>query len=199
MKRTFFLPFTSPRFTSPVLEIQYAPLHSYSSLANRGFLYETGFLPGFKFSTSHLFVLWVFFWFSLHTWNRGKCGEICTNIFTSKTLKRGWLRHRLPRLVTYATWISLLRRMVASQQQTFLPIDFDFVVTSRCVAANFSILEIFEIKRPPKWWLSRTVFKHSSLYQKSHSFAALTRSITDTSTTRALTPYTRTFHELFSM
>ena len=125
--------------------------------------------------------------------------NICTNIFTSKTLKRGWLRHRLPRLVTYATWISLLRRMVASQQQTFLPIDFDFVVISRCVAANFSILEIFEIKRPLKWWLSRTVFKHSYLYQKSHSFAALTRSITDTSTTRVLTPYTRTFHELFSM
>ena len=34
------------------------------------------------------------------------------------------------------------------------------------------------------------------LYQKSHSFAALTRSISDTSTTRALTPYARTFHEV---
>ena len=41
----------------------------------------------------------------------------------------------------------------------------------------------------------RTVFTHELfLYQKSHSFAALTRSISDTSTTRA---YARTFHEVF--
>ena len=32
-------------------------------LQKRGFLYETGFLQGFKFSTSHFIVFWVFFFF----------------------------------------------------------------------------------------------------------------------------------------
>ena len=74
-----------------------------------------------------------------------------------------------------------------------------FIIISWCVAANLSILERFKIKRPPIWWMSqyvynkhnttckmlRTVFTHSLfLYQKSHSFAALTRSISDTSTTQ---------------
>ena len=35
------------------------------------------------------------------------------------------------------------------------------------------------------------------LYQKSHTFAALTRLISDTSTTHVHIPYTRTFHEVF--
>ena len=35
------------------------------------------------------------------------------------------------------------------------------------------------------------------LYQKSHSFAVLNRSISDTSTTRAQIPWARTFREVF--
>ena len=42
-----------------------------------------------------------------------------------------------------------------------------------------------------------TVFTDSFLYQKSHSFAALNRSISDTSTTRAQIPYAHTFCEVF--
>ena len=46
----------------------------------------------------------------------------------------------------------------------------------------------------------RTVFTYSLfLYEKSHSFAGLTRSIFDTSTTRVLIPYATTFHEVFSI
>ena len=49
-----------------------------------------------------------------------------------------------------------------------------------------------------KCW--RTVFTHwLFLYQKSHSFAALTRSISDTKTTRVQIPYVSTFHEVFSI
>ena len=41
-------------------------------------------------------------------------------------------------------------------------------------------------KHNTPWKVLCTVFKHSLfLYQKSYSFAALTRSISDTSTTRA--------------
>ena len=36
------------------------------------------------------------------------------------------------------------------------------------------------------------------LYQKSHSFAALTRSISDTSPTRVKIPHARAFHEVIS-
>ena len=50
------------------------------------------------------------------------------------------------------------------------------------------------------WKVLCTVFTHSLfLYQKSYSFAALTRSISDTSTTRAQIPYASTFHEVLSM
>ena len=38
-----------------------------------------------------------------------------------------------------------------------------------------------------------------NLYQKSHSFAALTRSISDTSPTRVKIPYARAFHEVISI
>ena len=45
-----------------------------------------------------------------------------------------------------------------------------------------------------------TGFSHSLVkYQKSHSFNALTRSISDTSATRVKVPYARAFHELISM
>ena len=45
-----------------------------------------------------------------------------------------------------------------------------------------------------------TGFSHSLvLYQKSHSFAALTRSISDTSPTRVKIPYARAFHEVISI
>ena len=37
------------------------------------------------------------------------------------------------------------------------------------------------------------------LYQKSHSFAALTRSISDTSPTRVKIPYARAFKEVISI
>ena len=67
---------------------------------------------------------------------------------------------------------------------------FVFVVIlhcGKCVAANFSNLERFKIKRPPKWWMSQYVYnKHNTtwkvlctvcthslfLYQKSYSFTA---------------------------
>ena len=43
-------------------------------------------------------------------------------------------------------------------------------------------------------------FSHSLvLYQKSHSFAALTRSISDTSPTRVKMPYAHAFHEVISI
>ena len=46
----------------------------------------------------------------------------------------------------------------------------------------------------------RTGFSHSLvLYQKSHSFAALTRSFSDTSPTRVKIPYARAFHEVISI
>ena len=49
------------------------------------------------------------------------------------------------------------------------------------------------------WKVLGMVFTHLLfLYQKSYSFAALTRSISDTSTTRAYIPYASTFHEVFS-
>ena len=43
----------------------------------------------------------------------------------------------------------------------------DFVVISRHVlAANFSILERFEIKRPPRWWLSQYIYnKHNTTWK----------------------------------
>ena len=45
-----------------------------------------------------------------------------------------------------------------------------------------------------------TGFSHSLvLYQKSHWFAALTRSISDTSPTRVKIPYARAFHEVISI
>ena len=54
-------------------------------------------------------------------------------------------------------------------------------------------------KHNTTWKVLCTVFTHSLfLYQKSYSFAALTRSISDTSTTRASIPYASTFHEVFS-
>ena len=37
------------------------------------------------------------------------------------------------------------------------------------------------------------------MYQKSHSFAALTRSISDTSPTRVKIPYAHAFHEVISI
>ena len=44
-----------------------------------------------------------------------------------------------------------------------------------------------------------TGFSHSLvLYQKSHSFAALTRSISDTSPTCVKIPYARAFREVIS-
>ena len=55
-------------------------------------------------------------------------------------------------------------------------------------------------KHNTTWKVLCTVFTHSLfLYQKSYSFAALTLSISDTSTTRALIPYASTFHEVFSI
>ena len=44
---------------------------------------------------------------------------------------------------------------------------FDFVVISRCVlVAKFSILERFEIKRPPRWWMSQYVYnKHNTTWK----------------------------------
>ena len=50
------------------------------------------------------------------------------------------------------------------------------------------------------WKVLCTVFTHFLfLYQKSYSFTALTRSISDTSTTRAYIPYASTFREVFSI
>ena len=46
--------------------------------------------------------------------------------------------------------------------------------------------DIYELIENTSWKVLCTVFTHSLfLYQKSYSFAALTRSISDTSTTRA--------------
>ena len=72
---------------------------------------------------------------------------------------------------------------------TFLLIGwyFNFIVIWWCVVANFSILERFEIKRPPKLWLSQyvynkhnttwkvlcMVFAHLFLYQKSLLIAVI--------------------------
>ena len=74
----------------------------------RGFLHETGL------SLPHRSIpLWWFKFFQTErasisiTWKRGKCGAIHP--------KLGFCR-RQPRLVTYATEISLLRSLVASQQ-----------------------------------------------------------------------------------
>ena len=58
--------------------------------------------------------------FEGHTWNRGKCGDIHTGIQTylhQKISNEAGFQHRQPRLVTYATWISLLRSLVPSQQK----------------------------------------------------------------------------------
>ena len=71
-----------------------------------------------RISRSTLISLWwrKFFridWASVSiTWNRGKFADV----LTSKILKRTWLLAQEPRLVTYATEISLLRSLVASQQ-----------------------------------------------------------------------------------
>ena len=52
-------------------------------------------------------------------------------------------------------------------------------------------------KQITAWKALCTGFSHSLvLYQKSHSFAALTRSISDTSPTRVKIPYARAFHEV---
>ena len=46
----------------------------------------------------------------------------------------------------------------------------------------------------------RYLISHSIvLYQKTHSFAALTRSISDTSPTHVKIPYARAFHEVISI
>ena len=123
-------------------------------LQERGFLNETVFHPGLKFSTSHIIcvlsVLLFSFWID---WLRTKepqfrrpflksckCGDIHTYIHTymnwvfyeirstqntiiyihaylqPKISNEDGFGHRQPRLVTYATWISLLRSLVASHQ-----------------------------------------------------------------------------------
>ena len=55
--------------------------------------------------------------------------------------------------------------------QTFILISwyFDFVVISRCLAANFNNLETYN-KHNTTGKVLRTVFTRSFLYQKSHSF-----------------------------
>ena len=59
---------------------------------------------------------------------------------------------------------------------------------------------MYEIKKITAWKALCTGFSHSlALYQKSHSFAALTRSISDTSRTRVKIPYARAFHEVISI
>ena len=61
---------------------------------------------------------------------------------------------------------------------------------------------MYEIKKITAWKALCTGFSHSLvLYQKSHSrpFAALTRSISDTSPTRVKIPYARAFHEVISI
>ena len=76
-------------------------INSYSSLAKRGFLYETGYPPGFTFSSS---VLYVFFlnrstankrgsiWRDILEIEANAVKYIHTYIFTSWNLKWGWLR-----------------------------------------------------------------------------------------------------------
>ena len=55
-------------------------------------------------------------------------------------------------------------------------------------------------KQITAWKALCTGFSHSLLkYQKSHSFAALNRSISDTSATRVKIPYVRAFHEVISI
>ena len=55
-------------------------------------------------------------------------------------------------------------------------------------------------KHNTTWKVLCTVFTHLLfLYQKSYSFAALTRSTSDMSTTRTYIPYASTFHEVFSI
>ena len=61
-------------------------------------------------------------------------------------------------------------------------------------------LSMYEINKLLHGKCARIGFLHSSvLYQTSHSFAALTRSISDTSPTPAKIPYARTFHEVISI
>ena len=52
------------------------------------------------------------------TWNRGKCGDIRTYIhaYLHPSSKADGIGHRQPSLVTYATRISLLRSVLASQR-----------------------------------------------------------------------------------
>ena len=54
-------------------------------------------------------------------------------------------------------------------------------------------------KQITAWKALCTGFSHSVKYQKSHSFAALTRSISDTAPTRVKIPYARAFHEVISI
>ena len=76
----------------------------------RGFLYETGFSLPHRYP----FDSWSIERASITiTSNRGKCGYLQTSKLISNEL--GFWR-REPRLVTYATEISLLRSLVASQQ-----------------------------------------------------------------------------------
>ena len=59
---------------------------------------------------------------------------------------------------------------------------------------------MYKNKQITAWKPLCTGFSRSLvLYQKSHSFAALTRSISDTSPTRVKIPYARAFHEVISI
>ena len=65
---------------------------------------------------------------------------------------------------------------------------------------TFEPLPFVRSKRQPRYLHGEnysTGFSHSLVkYQKSHSFAAFTPSISDTSATRVKIPYTRAFHEV---
>ena len=115
--------FQRPSFLRPVfyLYLRCAPPRC---LQKRDFLYETGFLPGLKFSTSHficvLSILLFSFWID---WPRTKRPRFRGPYLKSRQMRwytyiqtylhpkisnEAGLGHRQPRLVTYATWISLL-------------------------------------------------------------------------------------------
>ena len=101
----------------------------------------------------------------------------------------------------------------------FLLVYFVFFIISRCVAVAFSILafekDLTNLKQKADKKMSGyvcnkhnatykalcAVFTHSlpmPLHQKSHSFAALTRSISE-STSRSLNTVLALFHEVFYM
>ena len=62
---------------------------------------------------------------------------------------------------------------------------------------NLSMHEINKLQHGKR---ARQGFSHSLVkYQKSHSFAALSRSISDTAPTRVKIPYARAFHEVISI